>query len=101
MDECAVHTNAPGLGAAAQTRQRMAALLGYGDSWAREIEVRPSERGHSCPPERAARTIAKVILPARSERASPAGGQDVRAPSGVFVLCNQNPAAFVLLSKAE
>src|SRR5437879_6081707 len=101
MDERTLHTHAARLGAAAQTRQRMAALLGHGDSWAREIKVRTSDRGHPCPPERAVRTIAKVILYARSKRASPAGGQDVRAPSGFSLLCNQNPRAFVLANKAE
>src|SRR5438046_1016389 len=37
MDECAVHTHAFGLGTTTQARQRMAALLGHGDSWSREI----------------------------------------------------------------
>ena len=43
------------------------------------------ERGHPCPPEREARTAAERGYEA-AERASRAGGQDVRAPSRLPVL---------------
>ena len=56
-------------------------IAGYGGSLLANL-IKDDGSRTSCPPERAARTTSKVILPVRSERASPAVGQDVRDPSG-------------------